>query len=75
MSCCEILSKYEVIYDTFEKTGELIGFAPHIRFEVSSAYRLVHPHYQHNDSCPACIAEMITTIYRWYKKFKSEQGL
>lgn len=63
----QTLSQYEYIYDNFVKTGELVGFAPHIRSEVAAAYRVADPHYHWNDGCPACIAEMITVIYRWYK--------
>lgn len=66
----KVLSQYEYIYDTFEKTGELINFFPHVRGEIVAAYRVEHPHYHYNESCGACIREMITTIYKWYKKVK-----
>ena len=66
----EVFARHEPIYDLFEKTGELVNFHPHVRAEVVAAYQLAHPHYSYNDGCAACISEMITTIYRWYKSVK-----
>lgn len=66
----ETFAKYEHIYDMFVRTDELVNFHPHVRAELAAAYRNVEPHYHYNDACSACIAEMIVTIYRWYKKQK-----
>lgn len=64
----KVLSSHKHIYDLFEKTGELVNFHPHIRSEIVEAYKVEHPHYSYNQSCSACIMEMITTIYKWYNK-------
>lgn len=68
----QTLSEHKHIYDFFINTGELVGFAPHIRGEVAAAYRHWHPHYQYRESCAACISEMIVTIYRWYENYTNK---
>ena len=66
----QTLSKYESIYDTYIQSGEIINFHPHVRSEVVAAYRVADPHYHYNDGCAACIAEMLVTVYRYYKTQK-----
>jgi len=67
----QTLSKHKHIYDLFIRTGELVGFAPHIRADVIGAYTYFFPYYRYNDGCSACITEMIHTIYSWYQNSKN----
>jgi predicted metal-dependent HD superfamily phosphohydrolase len=46
----------------------VVGFTHDIQSEVLNAYRVHDAHYHYNASCPACVAEMISIIYRWYLK-------
>lgn len=68
----QTLLEHKHIYDFFIRSGELINFAPHIRNEVVNAYRYFNPYYQYRESCGACIAEMIVTIYRWYENYTNK---
>ena len=63
-----ILSKHKHIYDLFELTGELINFTSDIQNEIVSVYKIENPHYHYNRTCPACVCDMIKTIYNWYNK-------
>ena len=62
-------AKHKHIADFFNKTGELVNFHHHIQQELLVAYRaLVDPYYTYSNTCPVCVAEFITRIYRWYDK-------
>ena len=63
-----VLSKHKHIWDLYDLTGEIVSFHAEIRKEVADAYRHWHPHYAYNDTCPACIAEMLNTVYKFYNK-------
>ena len=63
-----VLSKYKHIYDLYVRTGEIVGLYPHIRKEITDAYRVDFPHYKYNDRCNACIEEMLNLVYRYYNK-------
>ena len=64
----QTLSKHKHIYDLFVSSGTVVGFTHDIQTEVLNAYRVHDPHYHYNHNCPACVAEMISIIYRWYLK-------
>ena len=66
-NCLTVLSKHKHIYDLFQQTGEIVNFYHEIQNELLDAYQLIDPHYSYNRSCPACVAEFMVTIYRWYK--------
>lgn len=67
----KVLSNHKHIYDLYIKTGEIVNLYPHIKNEIIEAYKVEHPHYHCNISCPACVAEMLVTIYKWYEKINS----
>ena len=65
----ETFARHRHIYDLFDRSGELVNFHHHIQAELLEAYReLVDPYYRYSNTCPVCVAEFITTIYRWYDK-------
>lgn len=51
----------------FMKTGEML-LPPHIKNEIVQAYMVEHPHYHYTHTCPACVAEMLVTVYKWLNK-------
>lgn len=59
---------YKEIYDRYLATGEIINLHPHVKEEIAGAYRVEHPHYHYNKSCPACVIEMLCTVYNWYNQ-------
>jgi DNA-binding IclR family transcriptional regulator len=64
----QILLKHKHIYDLFEQTGEIINFTSEAQNEIVNVYKIENPHYHYNRSCPACVAEMLKTIYTYYAK-------
>jgi len=64
----QTLSKHKHIYDLFEKTGEVVNFHQDIRREIVDAYKVHNPYFHYNDNCQACVTEMLSIIYRWYKQ-------
>ena len=67
-----ILSKHKHIYDLFIQTSELVNFTAEIQNEIVSVYKIENPHYHYNRTCPACVCDMIKTIYNWYNKKTNE---
>lgn len=69
MQHLKVFAEHQHIHDFFMRTGELVNFHHHIQSELLEAYKAnVDPYYSYNNSCPACVAEFITKIYRWYKQ-------
>lgn len=63
----EAFEKYKGIHDFFQKSGEIVNFHRHYQEELLLAYRKAEdPYYNYSMSCPACVAEFLTKIYRWY---------
>src|SRR5690606_40162475 len=63
----QVFARHRHIHDFFQRTHELVNFHLHIQVELLNAYRVLHdPNYHYLTTCPACVAEFITTIYRWY---------
>ena len=50
------------------RSQELVGFHAHIQDAVFNAYAVEHPHFHVNRTCPACVAEALVTIYKWFEK-------
>ena len=62
----DILERHKPIYDLYIKTGEIVNFHHHIQAEIVSVYKEENPHYTYQNTCPACVAEMLHTVYKWY---------
>lgn len=62
----DVLEKHKHIYDLYMKTGEIVNFHHHIQADIVSVYRLENPNYSYQKTCPACVAEMLHTVYKWY---------
>lgn len=62
------LATHKHIYDFYMKTGEVVGLHPHIKNEISNAYRVEFPHYHYNMACAECCVEMLVQVYRWFEK-------
>jgi len=63
----QVLSEHKHIYDFFMRSQELVGFHPHIQDAVFSAYIVHDPHFHVNRTCPACVAEALINIYKWFE--------
>ena len=61
------LLEHKHIYDFFMRSQELVGFHPHIQDAVFNAYMVYDPHFHVNRTCPACVAEALVKIYKWYE--------
>ena len=60
-------AEHRHIFDFFNKTGELVNFHHHIQSELLTEYRdNKDPYYTYVSTCPVCVADFITRIYRWY---------
>lgn len=63
-------AEYRHIYEFFQKTGEMVNFYHTIQHELLQAYRgLFDPYYNYSNTCPACVAEFLTLIYRQYLSY------
>ncbi len=67
-SYSKVFDKHRHIYDLFERSGELVNFHHEIQSELLEAYRegTGDHHYNYPRHCPACIAEFLTKVYKWY---------
>lgn len=64
-----IFAKHKHIYDLYYNSGEIVNFSHDIQNELLMAYREAHDqYYNYNRTCPVCVAEFLTLIYRWYAK-------
>jgi len=63
-----ILSKHKHFYDFYMQTGEIVNFHHHIQNEIFDAYKVEHPHYYYQRTCPVCVANFLVTVYNWYNQ-------
>ena len=70
----KVFAKHKHIYDLYYNSGELVNFYHDIQNELLDAYREAHDaYYNYNRTCPVCVCEFITKIYRWYEQQISKQ--
>jgi hypothetical protein len=50
------------------QTGEIVNFHHHIQNEILEAFKLEHPHYHYQRTCPVCVANFLVTVYNWYNQ-------
>ena len=68
-SYIKVFAKHKHIYDLYYNSSEIVNFNHDIQNELLEAYKQAHdPYYNYNRTCPVCVAEFLTKIYRWYEQ-------
>lgn len=67
----KVFAKHRHYYDFFMATGEMVNFHHEVQAELLVAYRAEFDvFYDYQKTCPACVAEFLTLIYRQYENRK-----
>ena len=61
----QTLSQHRHFYEFYMRTGEIVNFHHHIQNEILAAFHALYdPYYHYSRSCPVCVAEFLTRVYR-----------
>ena len=63
----QVFAKHKHIYDLYYKCGEMVGLSPEVRNEIYNAWLEVEPGATVYMRCPACVAEWLVRVYKWYE--------
>jgi len=47
---------------------EIVNFSHEIQNEILEAFKVEHPHYHYQRTCPVCVSNFLVTVYRWYNE-------
>lgn len=64
----KILSKHKHFYDFYMASQEIVNFSHEIQNEILEAFKVEHPHYHYQRTCPVCVSNFLVTVYRWYNE-------